>query len=321
MNGGGEQFLDKVTTHLEKELAVTEAKAKRHREGNLTVGLELEIINYNFSNDDVSEAAKLKSKKIDALQEVGLPITYDALREVPLPYSQSVHEQLKAFLYLLHAKIIEGSDDHIGVHLNIGGFKRLDSNFYVLQQMVSAAGLMEEEIDPLDFFHPLYENNEHWAKPLYEWDLKSPRGLPFKVRRNGVIEFRWLGAVYDFQYSAKGYETLVDTCEALAAWQKVQDHDKGLSEKDKQLAKIWDEMKTEALIKFEEYGIPAYTVDHFYTDAEAFARQDSKIRHAVIDGSRMFGARRIRARRKNMYEIFRNGRSKIRQVLKKTESV
>jgi len=323
---GEDEFLERVSKHLDSTLHKANEKEDKYRFGRLTVGLELEVMRFSQKyNRTYHTTSDEQAKNIDSLQAVGLPVTYDALREVPLPKSASTHEQLKAFLLLLHSGLIE-SDNTVGIHLNIGGLKRLDSNLFLLQYMSKAAGLFQDSIDASREFHPLGDENKHWAKPLYENNSDSPRGLPFRIRNNGVIEFRWGKTSDNYMKTAKGLETFVYACEAIAAWQKVADHDPDVTEKDRQLASVWDRMKARALTQLEAYNIPGAQYDHFETNAEICADIESKIMNRVATwdsagGLSQRNKERNAIRRGAMYDILREGRGEVKQILQPKDTV
>ena len=85
-------------------------------------------------------------------------------------------------------------------------------------------------------------------------------------------------------------------------------------------------MKKDALGQFEDYRIPGAEYDHMYMDAEEYAIHDGLIRNRVSvfihsgiskeRGREVFKERK--ARRQNMYRVFRDGRAGIRKILKET---
>jgi len=318
---GENEFLNRVSRYLDGMLNQAVAKEDKYKFGRLTVGLELEVVRglvaeflHVYKNTKNTQA-----KRIDSLQEVGLPISYDALREIPLPKSTSTHEQLKAFLLMFQSGLIE-ADNFVGIHLNLGGLRRLDSNLFLLQYMSTAAGLFQEKINPNREFHPLGEENRHWAKPLYEGDYSSSWGLPFVVRPNRVIEFRWLGECSNYMKYAKGLETFVYACEAIAAWQKVNDKYLNVTDKERQLASVWDRMKSQALSQFQTYQIDGAKYDYFEQDAEKCAALESQIMNRVATGNfeGELPAQEIEhntKRRNEMYEVFREGRGEVKRIL------
>lgn len=274
--------------------------------------MELEIHEFGLSSD----SEKTQREKVDSLQEVGLPIAYDAFREIPLPKSPSTHEQLKAFLLLTKAQLMKISPlERVGIHLNIGGIKRLDSNLFLLHFMNTAANLTLETSGHYELWFPLGSENEHWAKPLYEDDEKSPHGLPFRIRTNGVIEFRWVAhyGITNYNRAVKGFETFVYACEAIAAWQKVQDSDPGITEKDHKLAAIWEKMKTEALKLLNGYGLRGAEFDFFYANADKCAELEWQIVQKTAQPSR--GDPRGENQQK-MYNVFLEGRKEVKQILR-----
>jgi hypothetical protein len=191
--------------------------------------------------------------------------------------------------------------------------------------MADAAGLFLTRIYKDDEFHPLSAEEKRWAKTLYESDENSPGGLPFRVRKNHVIEFRWLkvrDGFDDYKKAARGFETFVHACGAIAAWQKVHDQDANITEKDRKLAAVWDRMKAQALNQLQLYGIPNAKFDYFFTNAEELSHQIKLIRNCVATHHRsrsgIISEDRLesnRIRRQAMYNVFREGRREIKRIL------
>ncbi len=324
---GEDIFLDTVSQYLFQKLDAAIEKEKKFQTGKLTVGLELEI-HVNQKREYASPTRHMpideQQRKIDALQHIGFEIGYDANREIPIPKSFSTHEQLKAFLLFIQSGLIEQTDN-AGLHLNIKGLKRLDENLYLLEYMSAAAGLFRKNI-PTDWdFDPLGEKNAPWAKLLFEGDPKSPKGLPFRVRESGIIEFRWLargGGIEDYMKAAKGLEIFVQSCEAITAWQKVEDKNPDVTHKDRQLAAIWNDMRVQGLTELETYGISKDQLYYFEKDARKCANLEQQIFEHVgtfsVNGLFLSNEKlkeNKRRRDRMYYEIFVPGRTRIKKIL------
>ncbi len=247
-----------------KELAHIAEKIEDRRLGKLTFGIEVEVIG----------AAKVKQvKEIDALQDLGFPISYDGVREIPIPKSNTTHEQLRTLYYLIKAGYIK-PEQRIGIHFNVGGIPRLDENMFLLDQLINGANVFQETIVPSNAIHV----DSHAAKPLYEdhdpyFSENSGilAGMPFRVRSSGVIEFRWFPVIADpklkhpektfsrvpFRSTVKGVESIELLLEAVRSFQLVET---GRGNKtDKKLAQVWGDVVENTLENFAAMGLDRNT--------------------------------------------------------------
>src|SRR5690606_13926887 len=95
---GDEEYKSQVVNTIVRDLETIHERNLRVPHGTLTFGLELEVIPrpIDTESDKTSQRAA-----IDSIQDIGIPVIYDALREIPLPYSQGSHEQLEAVQELM----------------------------------------------------------------------------------------------------------------------------------------------------------------------------------------------------------------------------
>lgn len=201
----------------------------------------------------------------------------DMLREIPLPKSPSAHEQLKATLELIEMGMIK-PEQEIAIHLNFGGFERFDQDFFMLDQIIRTSNLFGIEINPWDSDEP----PEEARKPLYEEDVFSPMGFPFKVRKDSVIEFRGLPQMIDYKSYAKGIKTVESLCESLAAYQRQDLGKEDKTGKDAELAAVWKDLRNNTRHNFGtwfHYG----EIDSYYNfeDAEEYWKHVSRLKIKV----------------------------------------
>ncbi len=176
-----EAVLKKISDLRNRDLGYGENEAA-------SKGLEMEI----YKKDNLTQPGVRIN--LEAMQELGVPVTYDGCRELPLPWSVSMRDQLRALYEMIKAGVIP-VEYSINFHLNFGGadwHEGLEDAF-VLQQIIDASGMMNAAS-----LRPVKLNNGsdigiylqgYGEKELIE-RVVSPRGQPVRIRMNGVLELR-----------------------------------------------------------------------------------------------------------------------------------
>lgn len=231
---------------------VTELRLQRIEQaphGVLTHGLEIEI-------DSVNKgwATYRQQRNVERLQDLGLEVTYDGLREIVLGKSLNISDQMTAVEAILKMGLVT-KDQALSIHYTMGGFTAFNAEFYVLDQIMEASGIGRNRQAPGERL--MVENNPAGNKPLYEDKPMSPMGLPFKQRTRPdgegvVVELRWAGTFKEYSGMVKYIETTAYLAEAMEQWTRREHSIPGYNP---ELAEAWDILKSKVDEVFTEAGL------------------------------------------------------------------
>ncbi len=169
--------------------AAQEYLQKRKREPlahGLTVGNELEL---GRPRAHPAESHAEYARMIDGLQNLGVMVDYDSLREVKFSKSRHAKDQLRAMYEMVRfGAIVE--QQTIGIQINIGGFEDpigLIPDLIVAHMMMSSTNDFGETRIGLGKDLRLPENSRKVLSQTLPHKIKT---IPIRVRENGVVEFR-----------------------------------------------------------------------------------------------------------------------------------
>jgi hypothetical protein len=281
----------KKLTQTEYETLIPEAILKEIRRlrrkdklaqprDTLTTGLEIEI---EAPQDPRVTKIKNLNRRIALTDKFGgVPVTYDGVAEMPLPYSFNIRDQLRV-LYELYKLGLIPPDYNVGIHFNSGGnvdWGRGVSDALELMQICYSADILGSsryyiEDEFLNNENRRVVNNGWGRKPLFEFNQDGPAGFPIVIRDNGNLELRFNSHTADFYKESKDLVTTETMLEIAAASLRLNQNVSTNVSKDKAMADVWTYIKTEnrKLLSEQRNGELAERV-YSFTDYGGNAERD-----------------------------------------------
>ncbi len=244
------EMANRVLSRLNNTLRKDESRGSDTR---TTIGLEFELeeikklIHEGKLPEDFDIDAYVAA--VDSVQGLGLPVAYDAQRELVMPPSISSVHQLRTLLTLRKIGLILEEQKNY-VHVNVGGIEDPDEvleDILLLHLAMKSSGTYAFYSEELELTEDSWFSvNASAKKPFYEGYLKEvvPTGFPFVIRPNGVVEFRGLvPSQSSFSTMAKGLRTfdyLTDALREYSIWKKS-----GTNEAPNEVAQSWIDYRNE----------------------------------------------------------------------------
>ncbi len=227
----------------------------------LSSGMELEIFREKGYWPKRGLEKKLDQTEIFA----GVPVVYDALRELPLPYSEGTRGQLRA-VYELYKMGLIPEGHGVGMHLNIGGVDWAQGmkDVLILCQILDATNLSNQ---PNTFRHSKHKKSlksddhslkqeEIMDKPFLQFDQGvSPVNIPARIRNGGVLEIRGVLSMSELPTIIRTVNNIYCLAEAAAAGIRLRSGRSKDLERDRELAGIWEYVKLESAKIDDEHGL------------------------------------------------------------------
>ncbi len=312
----------------------------------VTKGVEIEILQPKGAN-----FVKILPR-LDAVQDLQIPVNYDGVREFPLPFSASTRDQLRAIYEMIKSGVIsEGYG--MNFHINLGGANWRNGIPEALEmlQICDAALLMNVNQLPVsqsDGKEPgIYWTHAESRKPLVE-DSYHVRGMPIKIRDSGVLELRWMGPVggvswrmliaerdkvsdskkkelldQEFREMARDMINIGAISEAAAAHIRLETHKSIDPEKDIQLAQVWEWAKLENRSLIDKYSKKYRLKDtqRIYDDVRTYdiRAPDLEDRYAVSRFNFIDASKKNPIFRKEYKGILREVRKRVREIQREDE--
>lgn len=202
-----------------------------------TIGVEIELGRPTAFRKNSAENREYLDA-VDGLQLLGVPVTYDALRELPLPYSSRASEQLKAILSLMQAGILR-PDHKFRFQVTTGNFRgdlhEHLRDIYTIPLILEVANTFGR---PRSADGKKLLPSEVGRKPLSNSMQLGVDGLPFLLRNETTIEWRGLYFNDSFFRFLRGVFTLEDIMECFSAFSKKQ-LGRQISSAEELMAQFW----------------------------------------------------------------------------------
>jgi hypothetical protein len=226
--------------------------------------------------------------RLDSMQQLGVPVTYDWGRELPMPYSISMRDQLRAVYEMRRCNVIP-KDHLMNFHLNFGGcdWHKGIPDAMILRQIIDSANLLNSTCaaptPPTESDPPgLYVNDGGRRKQLIEDRPSGPSGLPVAIRANGVLETREHGYEENFFKLVKDLSTIGALVEAASASVRLQSGRSTEEIRDTKLANVWGWVRAENMRILKSAGVDE--AEYFYDQVERYKEDTFRIerRFAVL---------------------------------------
>ncbi|MEP7103355.1 MAG: hypothetical protein ABI721_01435 [Candidatus Dojkabacteria bacterium] len=189
------------------------------------VGIEIEIEEPpNLSREEVNLYLEDLDKEV---QDLGLLIGYDSLREIPLPPS-SLENQLAGYAEMFNCKFILPGQE-LNTHIN---FENIVQPLKYLKEMLiihlcfSASGIFHRPVWDIDLDYT-GTNKPITDEDLISWDPNlrgQPHGYPLKVRSTNVTEFRLINMKNEgFEKFSSGLISLYNIIQCFISYTKIKE--------------------------------------------------------------------------------------------------
>lgn len=250
-----ENVTDRITNALSNGLEhIKLRESSSDRNSSTTSGIEIEIY-----SDKLPYIEKKDFEKIDSVQGLGVPVSYDSIREIELPPSIGSKDQLRVIYELYKSKTIN-PEFKINLHLNFGGadWNRPEALEVALliRLIIDASGMMgmggfKNLVDSIGRSALKSTANKH----LYEGDAWADVGYPLVIRKNGVLELRDFGESINFQSLARDVLSINDLIECASGYIRIKSGESKNPSTDLKLSEIWEEIKSKHESITKEDGI------------------------------------------------------------------
>lgn len=184
---------------------------------------------------------------VDSLQEIGIMIDSDSLREIKLPKSEGTYEQAWAGYELERFGVIT-EDQTVGIQINVSGIENpaeIFGDLVVAHLMFSSTNYFGSSRIPIGKSVRLPDHSQKSTREDITVDWFMPSSVPVRIKSGDVVEFRGVFKKWEGSLGfAKSLSTFGVVLECIAAYSADLANNIPPEEMSTQ-ARLWLKLKAE----------------------------------------------------------------------------